>query len=190
MIVYTYNSYAMDNLNEKLDKALGTKWAARSTLLRELLKKAPGGRQAGLGKKSLRPSAGHLTPEQLTVIAVLDSYGYGVAVKEIAEEIELPHANITRTLDKLEKKGLISRTQDRADRRRIIVRLTLEGNKTARCLSGIRQKLHSALWDIYDDREKILLLELLSRKSDTWFIAGSFSRSIDQKGEDDDGRED
>ncbi len=162
MIVYTYNSYAMDDLNEQLDRIFGAKWAARSTLLRGLLKQASGGRQAELGKESLRPPTGHLTPEQLAVIIALDSYGHGVAVKEITKEIELPHANITRTLDKLEKKGLISRTQDKADRRRAIVRLTLEGNKTARRLVGIRRKLLSALWDIYDDREKKLLLELLS----------------------------
>jgi DNA-binding MarR family transcriptional regulator len=153
----------MDNPNEQLDKAFGTKWAARSTLLRELLKRASSGRQAGSRKKSLRTPAGQLTPEQLTVIAVLDSYGYGVAVKEITKEIELPHANITRTLDKLEKKGLISRTQDRADRRRAIVRLTLEGNKTARRLADVRRRLYASIWDIYNDNEKQLLYDLLVR---------------------------
>jgi len=109
------------------------------------------------------PRAERLTPEQYAILVVLDSYGHGVTVKEVGEAIDLPFANVTRTLERLETKGLVYRTRGVEDRRQMIVKLTLEGAKTARRLGEVRRRLGQTLWGKYDEREKRLLINLLSR---------------------------
>jgi len=144
-----------------LDTLFRRKWSYRRQflwrLLRELTKKETSVKGAG-SRDTTR-----LTPEQYDIIMVLDSFGHGVAVKEIGELIDLPHANVTRTLDRLEKKGLIRRSQGKDDKRRVIVRLTLEGTHAARRLGQLRDQLLHALWGIYSEVEQGILINLLER---------------------------
>ena len=136
------------SLDQRLDRALREKWAERRQLLFDLLRKY-------IPEK-------RITPEQFAILDILSSVGHGLVVREITEQSDLPHANITRTLDRLEIKGLIRRTQDKADRRQVIIRLTLEGNKSVNRLAEIRQLLHEQMWTGLGEREKTYLLELLT----------------------------
>ncbi|MCP4570652.1 MAG: MarR family transcriptional regulator [FCB group bacterium] len=138
-----------NNLNQRLDEALLAKWAARREFLIQLLKKNAGDKP--------------LTPEQFTILDILKQAGHGLAVKNIADHFDLPHANITRTLDRLEQKGLVRRNRDKIDGRQVIIRLTLEGSKSAGQLKNLKQSLYEFLWDGLDDRDKARLLELLSK---------------------------
>jgi DNA-binding MarR family transcriptional regulator len=148
--------------NDRLDKALCELLAHRQKLLRRLL---PETEPPQPGRKGTRPRTHRgVTPEQYQVISILAAYGHGVPVKLIAEAIDLPHPNVTRTLDRLEMKGFIRRTTGVDDKRQVIVRLTLEGSKTARRLSGIDRRLKDALWGKFSDHEKELLADLLSRE--------------------------
>lgn len=140
-----------NDLLMRLDKAFLTKYAQRRTVLNRHLRE--------VGEKY----PGRLAQEQASVILSLSSYGHGVAVSDIAGETDLPHANITRTLDRLEKKGIIRRTRDKTDRRQVIVRLTLEGGKIARKLELSFRKIYAAIWNAYSDGEKDAMIDLLTR---------------------------
>lgn len=143
--------------DEKLDAALIGLYLRRQSILRRLLKEtAPTNR-----KTDSRSTV--FTPEQYAVISALDAYGHGVTVKEIAEAITTPHANVTRTLERLEKKGLVYRTRGSNDRRQVIVRLTLAGTKLARQFHDITERLHERLWGVYTSDETRVLLKLLSK---------------------------
>ncbi len=150
-----------DVLDIRLDRALARKHAERLSLLRRLLKElAPSSPPAhGGGAKKARP----FTPEQYEIITILDAYGHGVTVKEIVEAVEAPHANVTRTLERLENKGLIYRARGSEDRRQMIVRLTLAGAKTARQMVRIGERLDQLLWHKITDDEKRTLLRLLRK---------------------------
>jgi DNA-binding MarR family transcriptional regulator len=150
-----------NNINRRLDAALQDKWVTRQTILRKLLKETVPLKPEPLGTHPGRDRG--FTPEQFVIINILCSYGHGVTVGEIVEGIDIPHANVTRTLDRLEKKGLIHRTRGSKDRRQMIVRLTLEGNKAAGKLAEVEGELDEQLWGGYSDEEKELLLELLNR---------------------------
>jgi len=146
-----------NEFNEKLDTALTGLYLRRQSILRELLKAAVPMDRKTDGKSAV------FTPEQYAVISALDAYGHGVTVKEIAEAITTPHANVTRTLERLEKKGLVYRARGSEDKRQVIVRLTLAGSKLARRLDEIRDHFHRRMWGGFDEREKKMLLALLSR---------------------------
>jgi DNA-binding MarR family transcriptional regulator len=150
-----------NSLNNRLDDALQILWQSRQSLLRRLLKETLAADTSGRGPAR---HAAAVTPEQFAVITILDVFGHGVLVKEITNAVAMPHANVTRTLDKLEAKGLVRRTQGPDDRRQRLVRLTLEGAKTARRLDTIKKRLLELFWDSYDEQEKRRLLDLLSRR--------------------------
>jgi len=143
-----------------LDAALEKKWRTRHKLLRRLLHEVgpTEDKKAGTGSHRTRG----YTPEQFTIIMILADFGHGVRISEIAGAVDVPHANISRTLDRLEEKGLVLRKRGR-DRREVLVRLTLEGNKAAGRLRDVERKLRAEIWGNYDRAEQETLLELLTR---------------------------
>lgn len=151
-----------DEIDRPLDAALQGKWIFRQRQLRMLLKKMSPPQPELPGTHPRRDRG--FTPEQYTIISLLHSFGHGVTVSEIAGSIDVPHANVTRTLDRLEKKGIIHRKRGDDDKRQMIVRLTLEGSKAAKKLGEIEKRLDQILWGDYNPEEKRTLLELLSRE--------------------------
>jgi DNA-binding MarR family transcriptional regulator len=162
IIVYTYNFNMKENINHRLDRALAARWTERRTVHRRKLKEmtphVPVPR--GATPRGDRP----LTPEQWAVLQILDGAGLGVTVQTIAGQCDFPHANATRTLDRLEKRGLIMRLRNKADRRRVMVHLTVEGKRMVRDLDAVEDSVHHVFWDIYGPEEKELLLQLLTRR--------------------------
>ncbi|WP_420601598.1 MarR family winged helix-turn-helix transcriptional regulator [Flagellimonas sp.] len=72
----------------------------------------------------------NVTPEQWAILNRL-SENSGLSQKEVARRTFKDNANITRILDKLEKKGLVKRQMDSNDRRVWKIHITNEG-KTIR----------------------------------------------------------
>ena len=150
-----------DITDVRLDQVLARKHIERRILLRRLLKELPPPGDAARKGGAKKPTP--FTPEQYEIVLILDTYGHGVTVKEIVEAVDAPHANITRTLERLENKGLIYRTRGAEDRRQMIVRLTLAGAKTARQMAKIAERLDDQLWHKLTDDEKRTLLRLLRK---------------------------
>ncbi|MCL6266913.1 MarR family winged helix-turn-helix transcriptional regulator [Flagellimonas myxillae] len=70
----------------------------------------------------------NVTPEQWAILNRL-SENSGLSQKEVAKRTFKDNANITRILDKLEKKGLAKRQMDANDRRVWKIHITKEGKK-------------------------------------------------------------
>lgn len=69
-----------------------------------------------------------LTPTQYNVLRILRGAGVaGWSCKEIGERLVQREPDITRLLGRLEKRGLIARKRDAADRRSVLTRITARG---------------------------------------------------------------
>jgi DNA-binding MarR family transcriptional regulator len=69
-----------------------------------------------------------LTPTQYNVLRILRGAGQeGTSCREVSERLVTKDSDITRLLDRLEARGLISREREARDRRVIITRITEDG---------------------------------------------------------------
>lgn len=148
--------------NSRLDRALALFWTARRGLLRGALRELSPGPVTlrGARAREARP----LTPEQYAVLTILKQSPTGLMVQDISRACEFPHANVTRTLERLEKRGLVIRLRSKTDRRMVLVRLTVAGNKLSHELDAIEEIVYHRFWDMFTPDEKDLLLRLLTRR--------------------------
>jgi len=70
-----------------------------------------------------------LSPTQYNVLRILRGAPEGLLCGEIANRMITRDPDITRLLDRLEKRELISRCREAKDRRTVMVRITAEGLK-------------------------------------------------------------
>jgi|SRR5581483_751631 len=68
-----------------------------------------------------------LSPTQYNVLRILRGSPDGLSCGEIANRMITRDPDITRLLDRMEKRGLISRCREEKDRRTVMARLTPEG---------------------------------------------------------------
>ncbi len=68
-----------------------------------------------------------LSPTQYNVLRILRGAPEGLACGEIAQRMITRDPDVTRLLDRLEKRGLISRCRESKDRRMVLTRITPEG---------------------------------------------------------------
>ena len=70
-----------------------------------------------------------LSPTQYNVLRILRGAPEGLSCGEIANRMITRDPDITRLLDRLEKRGLISRCREVEDRRTVMARISAEGLK-------------------------------------------------------------
>jgi DNA-binding MarR family transcriptional regulator len=76
-----------------------------------------------------------LSHSQYNVLRILRGAGpEGLACREIGERMITRDPDITRLLDRLEARGLLTRTRDQKDRRVITARITSEGRRLLEAL--------------------------------------------------------
>lgn len=83
-----------------------------------------------------------LSPTQYNVLRILRGSPDGLPCGEIASRMITRDPDITRLLDRLEKRGLISRCREAKDRRMVLTRITAEGLKVLGKLDGPVQQAH------------------------------------------------
>jgi len=71
--------------------------------------------------------AEELSPTQYNVLRILRGAPEGLPCGEIAQRMITRDPDITRLLDRVEKRGLITRWRDLKDRRMVLARITPEG---------------------------------------------------------------
>jgi DNA-binding MarR family transcriptional regulator len=84
-----------------------------------------------------------LSSTQYNVLRILRGAPEGLPCGEIAGRLITRDPDVTRLLDRMEKRGLISRARDRQDRRMVLARITPEGLKLVDRLDEPVQKIHS-----------------------------------------------
>ena len=70
-----------------------------------------------------------LSPTQYNVLRILRGAPEGLPCGEIASRMITRDPDVTRLLDRLEKRKLISRSREAADRRTVVARITADGLK-------------------------------------------------------------
>jgi DNA-binding MarR family transcriptional regulator len=82
-----------------------------------------------------------LSSTQYNVLRILRGAREGLACGEIANRMITRDPDITRLLDRLEKRGLISRCRETQDRRTVMARITPDGLKL---LAGLDEPVEQA----------------------------------------------
>lgn len=83
-----------------------------------------------------------LSATQYNVLRILRGAAEGLACGEIASRMITRDPDVTRLLDRLEKRGLISRCRETKDRRTVMARITPEGLKLLARLDEPVQAAH------------------------------------------------
>jgi DNA-binding MarR family transcriptional regulator len=86
-----------------------------------------------------------LSPTQYNVLRILRGTPQGLACGEIADRMITRDPDITRLLDRLERRDLITRWRDAQDRRVVLARITSQGLKLLFRLDEPVQDLHRRL---------------------------------------------
>jgi DNA-binding MarR family transcriptional regulator len=72
-----------------------------------------------------------VSPEQVSLLVDV-KYAPGIGLRELAARQRVSPPAITKHVDRLERDGLVERTQSQADRRRVGLTLTAEGQRLLR----------------------------------------------------------
>lgn len=83
-----------------------------------------------------------LSPTQYNVLRILRGARESLACGEIANRMITRDPDVTRLLDRLERRDLISRSREAGDRRMVLTRITPEGLKLLARLDEPIQEMH------------------------------------------------
>lgn len=108
-----------------------------------------------------------LSPAQYNVLRILRGAPEGLLCGQIAERMITRDPDLTRLLDRMEKRRLLSRHREEPDRRRVVVRISAEGRATlARLDEPIRQVHREQLGHLAPSRLQALLELLQACRAD------------------------
>jgi DNA-binding MarR family transcriptional regulator len=103
-----------------------------------------------------------LSPTQYNALRILRGAGeLGLSCSEIAERMINRDPDITRLLDRLEKRGLTRRSRDSRDRRIINAHITQEGLQLLKKIDGPVKEFQKSLLGHVGDRKLRALLGVL-----------------------------
>jgi DNA-binding MarR family transcriptional regulator len=105
--------------------------------------------------------AAEISPTQYNVLRILRGAPEGLACSEIGNRMISRDPDITRLLDRLEKRGLVSRCRERRDRRMVLTRISEAGLKLLEQLDGPVLETHRLLLGHLGPEKLRNLLKLL-----------------------------
>jgi len=120
-------------------------------------------RATDLNARQLASSTG-LTPSQLIVLQLVTGAGR-VLPSSIARQVHLTQATVTSLVDKLVAAGLVRRTRDTEDRRRIWIDATDAGRRLIETAPDLLQDRFRAGFDALRDWEQSMIVSILERIS-------------------------
>ena len=104
-----------------------------------------------------------LSPVQYNVLRILRGAGGSLACGEIADRMITREPDMTRLLDRLEKRGWVSRGRETSDRRVVSVRITDAGLKVLKELDPKVSAAHRKQLGHMSDAELKQLITLLEK---------------------------
>jgi len=103
-----------------------------------------------------------LSPNQYNVLRILRGAGeQGLCCREVADRMITRDPDITRLVDRLERRGFLTRSRESKDRRIITVRITLDGLKTLKELDRPMEEYNRNRLSHMDKADLRKLLEML-----------------------------
>jgi DNA-binding MarR family transcriptional regulator len=115
----------------------------------------------------LAQADGQLSAHDLTYVQWLPLYKLvmkeGNTVASLSRDLEIDPGSMTRSLDRLEAKGLITRERSTEDRRVVHLVLTDEGRKVARKVPAVLAEVLNGHLQGFKEEEWQLLLQFLTR---------------------------
>jgi len=87
----------------------------------------------------------------------------GCSQSEMARELAMDDSAMVAIIDELEKRGLAMRSRSTADRRRNILSLTPEGEKTMQDMLVCAKRVERPITEALSDQERDTLIQLLRR---------------------------
>lgn len=87
----------------------------------------------------------------------------GITQTELSNTVRVPGYTTTRTLDELEKLGLVERREDPNSRRAHNVHLTARGRRLQHTLPPLAQMVNESHLQALDTKERRLLIQLLKK---------------------------
>lgn len=103
-----------------------------------------------------------LTLPQLMIMQTL-RLSAPISTGELAKEIFLTQATVTSILDRLEKKGLISRERGKEDKRKVWINLTSEGGELMKGAPTTQQDRFTRGFDDMQSWEQSMVVSALER---------------------------
>ncbi len=122
-----------------------------------------------INSRALAKSSG-LTASQHIVLQVLATES-GLTQAALAQRASLSQATVTTLLEKMGARGLIDRQRDACDKRRVLVKITEEGQRTLDAAPSLLQARFAKRFAMLEDWEKAFLVAALERTV-TLFDAG------------------
>jgi DNA-binding MarR family transcriptional regulator len=106
--------------------------------------------------------AADLSQTQYNVLRILRGAGdTGLACGEISERMVTRDPDITRLLDRMEKRGLVSRNREKEDRRVVTARIAPAGLELVRKLDEPVTQMHRAQLGHIEPKQQEILIRLL-----------------------------
>ena len=106
-----------------------------------------------------------LTGPQLIILSEIANHET-LSVTELARSISLSQATVTDILNRLEKKGLVERTKDFVDRRRVMIRITDLCRETLSQAPSLLQEQFMRRYSDLPEWEQLMILSALKRVVD------------------------
>ncbi len=88
--------------------------------------------------------AADVSPTQYNVLRILRGAPEGLPCHEIANRMITRDPDVTRLLDRMEKRGWVSRCRETKDRRMVMARITPQGSRFLSALDGPVRRAHRA----------------------------------------------
>ncbi len=104
-----------------------------------------------------------ISPGKYSVLCELLSERAPVSPSYLAERLGVSRPTVTGLLDGLCRQGLVDRTFDEEDRRRVSVRLTSEGDRFIRTLLPDQYGIMADVMEPLSDRERMQLRRILAK---------------------------
>ena len=103
--------------------------------------------------------------EQLPILMCIFNCG-SVSQQEVADIVHRDKSSVQRTVVVLEKKGLISITQDKKDKRKNILRTTETGNFVALQIKDIVRKVEAEIFSAFNSEDKLNTINSIKQTAD------------------------
>jgi DNA-binding MarR family transcriptional regulator len=103
--------------------------------------------------------------EQLPILMCIYNCG-SVSQQEVADIVHRDKSSVQRTVVVLEKKGLITITQDKKDKRRNILRTTETGNFVALQIKDIIKKVEEEIFSAFNSEDKLNTINTIKETAD------------------------